>query len=332
MSDLALIRSIDELHRTDSLFGTFNGSILIAKEHDILVSRSYGMADFASGRQHDEDTLFYIASITKQFTAACILLLVQEHRIALTDPIGEYIPQYEKGSHVTIFELLTHTSGIPEHVSLPEFWDNLDAITTPEQLFMYFKDMDLESVPGTAYKYCNSNYILLGMLIEAVSGQSYGEFLSKHIFAPLGMNRTFYAPMVMDSPNKALGYAALQPQPVPARVLAPVIPFAAGGIQSTTADLFKWSTALFEGNLLPEEALRVLLTPHLHGYGLGVYIEEQTINGTTQTIVYHDGGIDGYCSKLVRMLATGHTVILLSNYDQVSVTKYYQAILRCMQL
>ena len=205
------------------------------------------------------------------------------------------------------------------------FWDsekkafrNLEnKIQSPNDIYEFFKDMDIEYEAGSRFGYSNSNYILLGVIIEKLSGKSYSDFLADHIFTPLNMMRSGYILRGANISNMAIGYDTLFPQPVTSEKVDPVISFAAGGICSCVNDLFKWSIGLFNGKVLTQESLQEMITVDRGDYGLGVQIENLKFGGKNYTVVGHNGGYPGFFSKFARILETRHTIILLCNVSDI---------------
>ena len=298
-----------------SILSRFSGCILVAKDTEVLANVNLGLADYAQETHFTGDTAFPIASLSKMFTAACILLLKEQGKLKLTDSIGEYFSEYKNGAHVTVKQLLGHVSGIPECPN--NLQDLIDKVQSPNDIYAFIKDIDMEFEAGSRYSYSNSNYILLGLIIEKASGKSYGDFLAEHIFKPLNMTHSGYMPQHTNISNMAVGYDTLHPQPVAAQKIKPVIPFAAGGIHSCVNDLFKWSIGLFNGKILTQESLQEMITVDRGDYGLGMGINKLEIGGKNYTTAGHGGLIPGFFSKFTRILETRHTVILLSNITEI---------------
>jgi CubicO group peptidase (beta-lactamase class C family) len=170
--------------------GGFSGSILIAKGGKILLKKGYGMANYELGVPNTPDTKFHIASVSKPFTAAAVMLLQERGLLSVSDPLTKFISDYPKGDKITVHHLLTHTSGIPNVNNYPDYDAKSKFPQTPASLVEMFKNKPLIMQPGDQYNYSNSNYNLLAYIIEKVSGKSYGEFLKENIFQPLAMKDT----------------------------------------------------------------------------------------------------------------------------------------------
>ncbi len=195
------------LNAAHELWG-FNGSVLVAWNGRVILSKGYGMADNTFNIPNTPQTKFFIGSITKQFTAACIMILIERNLLKLDDPIIMYLPDYPRpnGDKITIRHLLTHTSGIPDYTNFPEVILKRTQPLSTEYLIDLFKNWPLEFEPGSKFSYSNSGYLLLGEIIEKISGQSYEAFLEHEILKPLGMNDSGYARREAAYPNRASGY------------------------------------------------------------------------------------------------------------------------------
>src|SRR5271170_7480261 len=193
----------------------FMGSVLVARGGDILFDRSYGDANLEWDIPNSPSTKFRLGSITKQFTAASILLLEERGKLSVNDPVKKYIPDAPAAwDKITIFNLLTHTSGIPNFTSFPDYRSQEPFDTTPEKLVARFRDKPLDFQPGEKFSYSNSGYVLLGYLVEKVSGESYSKFVQENIFGPLGMKDSGYDLNSAIIPHRAAGYTPEKGEPV----------------------------------------------------------------------------------------------------------------------
>src|SRR6478735_11075090 len=171
----------------------FMGTVLVAQDGKVLLDKGYGFANLEWEIPNTPTTKFRLGSITKQFTAASILLLEERGKLKIEDPVKKYMPDAPAAwDKVTIFHLLTHTSGIPSFTGFPDYPRREGDTMTPQQLGDWFRDKPLEFEPGAKWNYSNSGYILLGYLIEKISGQSYSDFVQQNIFTPLGMKDSGY--------------------------------------------------------------------------------------------------------------------------------------------
>ncbi|MBL4933276.1 serine hydrolase domain-containing protein [Clostridium paridis] len=289
-------------------YSNFNGTVLVAKNEKILFENGYGMADAENKRQNTPQTVFKIASITKQFTATAILMLQEKGLLNVQDTIDKYIENYPNGNKIKIFNLLNHTSGIPDYLKLI----SSNSGYTPEKLIGLFKDKKLNFAPGTKYEYSNSNYVLLGYIIEKVSGMSYEDYMRENIFKPLKLESTGTLNNMDRATEKAQGYSYINHKSNQYQKdidMDPSLAFAAGNLYSNVEDLLVWNNNLCSGKLINENSLKEMLTPYLNGYGFGWYI----INKDNQKLIEHEGDILGFTTLIRRDMNTGYVVILLSN-------------------
>jgi CubicO group peptidase (beta-lactamase class C family) len=253
-----------------------------------------------------------IGSVTKQFTAACILLLEDRGKLKTDDLVSKYVPNAPAAwAKITIYDLLTHTSGIPSFTNFPEYEQFQTQPTTPEKLLAFFRDKPLEFEPGSKWKYSNSGYEVLGYVIEKVTGQTYQQFLDENIFKLLDMRDSGYDSNSLVIPHDAYGYT---PGPHGITVAAYVdmtVPYAAGGLYSTTRDLLKWERGLFGGRVLKPASLQKMITPFKNEYGCGVSVA--TVNGHKR--IEHGGGIQGFNSELAYWPDEQMTVVALANLN-----------------
>ena len=322
------VQKIDVLVKQYYDYGQFNGSILVADKGKIIYEKGFGMANMEWAIPNQPDTRFRIGSVTKQFTAALILQLVEEGKIKLDGKITDYLPDYRKdtGDKVTIHQLLNHTSGIPSYTGRPDFFpENSRDPYSVSDFIKKFASGDLEFEPGSKFAYNNSGYFLLGAIIEKVAGKSYEIVLSERIFKPLGMTNSGYdnhSPLIQ---KRASGYEKRAAGYVNARYLDMSLPYAAGSIYSTVADLYKWDQSLYEDKILSAESKKLMFTPGLANYGYGQFIADRPIGKTDQKtkVVAHSGGINGFNSLLTRFVDKQQTVIIL---DNVGLGRYQEAI------
>ena len=212
---------------------------------------------------------------------------------------------------VTIFHVLTHTAGIPSFTSFPDYAALEPFSTTPEKLVARFRDKPLEFEPGEKWNYSNSGYVLLGYLIERVSGQTYQQFLQDNIFTPLGMKDSGYDSNSAVITHRATGYAPGPGGLVNAGFIHMSVPFAAGALYSTTEDLLKWEQGLFDGKVLSPASLKQMTTPFKNDYAFG--LEVHTVNG--RTVIQHGGGIEGFNTMLAYYPDDKLTVVVLGNVN-----------------
>ncbi len=299
------------------LAGQFSGTILIAQEERVRVLQSYGFAERNLGVRNQPDMLYRIGSLTKPFTAVGVLRLVQDGRIQLSDSIADRItscPAAWKG--VTIEELLDHTSGIPDLFNDLRAVPILETREETSRMIMASTRLALLSSPGTKYQYSNFNYVLLGILIEDVTGQSWETYLQERVFAQAGLKHTLYDDVWTVIPGRISGYVRKDGS------IRPITykdhsAYSAGGLLSSAIDVFQFSQALFRGDLLGSAMLAEMTRPRLGNYGLGLQIIE--LNG--RTAYNHTGGIDGFSSHLQYYPQNRLTVVVLANTENDPVKK-----------
>lgn len=305
------IKQIDEVLSQYEVVGQFCGSVLVAERGKVIYKKAFGLADREWSIPNTADTKFRIASITKQFTAAVVLMLAEEGKIRLDGKVSEYLPDYRRdtGARVTIRHLLNHTSGIPpyQNVKFNEF-DRIEFIKK-------FVSADLEFEPGTNYRYNNGGYSILGAIIERVTGKSYDKVISEKILQPLSMSDSGYDDQRALVERRARGYEKTVSGYRNAAFIDMSIPYAAGSLYSTVEDLFKWDQALFDGKLLSPKSKQLMITPGLGQYGFGVRISDWKIGKPGQVVrtIWHGGGINGFSSLTLRTIENHQSVVILDN-------------------
>jgi CubicO group peptidase (beta-lactamase class C family) len=289
----------------------FMGTVLVVKDGKTVLDKGYGSADLEWNIPNTPATKFRLGSITKQFTAASILLLEEKGKLKLTDPVRQILPDLpESWDKVTIFNLLTHTSGIFNYTARPDFKDFKSKHLTPAQIVDLVRDKPLDFQPGEKMSYSNTGYIVLGMVIEKLSGQSYAGFLKDNIFTPLQMNDTGYEDQAAILPLRARGYSRTRDgKLINADFIDMSVPFAAGALVSTTHDMLTWENALFAGKVVTPDSLAKMTTPFKNNYGFGLVIADT--GGHHQ--VWHNGGIDGFNTIMANYPSDHLTIVVLDN-------------------
>ena len=290
----------------------FMGTVLVAQGDRVLLDKGYGMADLEWNIPNTPEVKFRLGSLTKQFTAALVLLLQQDGKLRSEDPIVKYLPDAPPAwAKITLANLLGHTSGIPNFTSDKAFptW-SMSEHTHAEEL-AFFRDKALDFEPGSQFAYSNSNYEVLGMVIEKVSGRNYGELLRERLFQPLGMQDTGLDTDELILPKRAQGYTPGEGGVAHARSESMTVPWAAGSLYSTTGDLLRWEQGLFGGKLLDAGSLKAMTTPGKGNYGLGVGVTRK--DGLE--VVSHGGGIEGFNTQLTQVPERNITVAVLSNVN-----------------
>ncbi len=316
-SDREIITRIDEYMQALTKLGWFSGSILIAKDGKTLVSKGYGMANLEYDIPNTPHTKFRLASVTKQFTTMAILMLQEQGKLNVEDPICRYLPDCPKAwNEITIRHLMTNTSGIPDFVNLLSL-EMRRLPSPPLTTIALVKDKDLEFKPGERFSYSNSGYIILGFIIEKVSGKSYESFLGENVFKPLRMVNSGYDHPELILKNRAYGYHLEGDNLVNAPFLDMSRAHAAGALYSTVEDLFLWDQSLYTGKLVSNKSLAEIFAPFKGNYGYGWYIATQF----NRRVVYHSGGIEGFASHIARYPDEKLSIIILSNLSVAPVSK-----------
>ena len=298
----------------------FRGAVLVGIDGKIAFEKAYGMGDEEWGAHNTLNTKFRIASLSKQFTAACILLLQERGRLNVHDPISRYLSNLpEAWQAVTIHQLLTHTSGVPNYTGSSEMTRLNRTGASPQQMIALVADKPLDFKPGTEWSYSNTGYILLGMIIEKASGERYNDFLKKNILDPLRMTSSGYDRATDVVKERASGYRIRDGRVENADFIDMSIPYSAGGIYSTVEDMYRWSEALTEeGKLLSPQSLKQMFTEYPEAthegqhYGYGVVISRLKFG---QLLYYHGGGVEGFSSSVQRYPQERVCIVILSNLD-----------------
>jgi len=291
---------------------TFMGSVLVVRDKTVLLEKGYGSADLEWDIPNSPTTKFRLGSITKQFTAASILLLEERGKLNINDPVKKYMADAPAAwDKVTIYNLLTHTSGIPSFTGFPDYESTEATPTTPEKLVARFRDKPLEFQPGEKFAYDNSGYVLLGYLIEKISGQTYAQFVQENIFTPLQMKDSGYDSNSAIIMHRASGYSNGKEGIENAGFIHMTIPFAAGSLYSTVEDLARWEQGLFGGKVLSPASLQKMTTPFKENYAFGLAVS--TANG--HKLFEHGGGIEGFNTHLAYYPDDKLIVVVLANLN-----------------
>lgn len=298
----------------------FSGSVLFAQNDSILFEKAYGFASLEYSVKNQTNTLFNIASITKTITAVATLELVDKGVLDLNAPIGKYLPDYPNKlvrDSVTTQQLLTHTSGLDNF--LVEQAKNLGRLdlTNVEDYLSFFATKPLLFSPGTDYTYSASGYVVLGLLIEKLSGLNYHQYLTEHVFEKAGMENTLAIPLDSIVKNKASGYTSFFGETATLSKNDTFITLAnpAGFYYSTAQDLLRFFDALKRFDLISESLTKTMISPLVKGYntnyGYGMSVDKRW----DQTIVGHSGGWYGVQCELMHFEEDEITVVILSNID-----------------
>ena len=296
--------------------GQPGAALLVQKDGRTIIRKGYGMADLELGVPVAPDMVFRLGSITKQFTAVSILLLAQDGKLGLQDEITRFLPDYPtQGRKITVEHLLTHTSGIQSYTDMPEWLPLWRKDFTVKELIDLFKDKPMQFEPGRTWAYNNSGYILLGAIIEKVSGKTYEEFVAERIFKPLGLKDSSYDHTERVIPRRVPGYQEDKGGFVNAPYLSMTQPYAAGSLLSTVDDLAVWSDAVFAGRLVKKEWLDKAFTPYKlaggesSGYGYGWFVADFAGHRSIE----HGGGINGFTTYEMTFPEDGIFIAILTN-------------------
>ncbi|MCC6929325.1 MAG: serine hydrolase [Gemmatimonadaceae bacterium] len=317
----ALTRYVDSVanaavseHRTPGV------SIAIVRNGRTILAKGYGYADLENDVPATPETVYRIGSVTKQFTSAAIMRLVEQGKLTLDDTLQKFVPNVpSQGNRVTVRHLLNHTSGIKSYTNLGPKWQRVMRLDlAPDSLVALFAGEPGDFKPGDAYMYNNSGYFLLGMIIEKVSGKTYGQYLQDEFFTPLGLKGTSYCDQAPIIKRRAQGYVPKPPGGFAnAAPLSMTQPYAAGSLCSTVNDLAAWTIALSSGKVVSAESFRRMTTPDTlnngkpmtYGFGLGT----GTLGGHRQ--ISHNGGINGFISELHYYPDDSVITVVLTNVE-----------------
>lgn len=302
--------------------GDFIGSVLVARDGKVLYRSAVGMAQAEWNVPNTPETKFRLGSITKQFTAVAVLQLVEKGKINLDEPVKKYYTDAPAAwDAITIRHLLNHTSGIPSYTGQPGFFEKGSMLPMkPGGIVKLTQDMALEFPPGSKFHYDNTGYVLLGAILETVTGKPYADHMREVIFDPLGMKETGYDVSAVILKNRAAGYQRGKNALENARYLDMTLPYAAGSLYSTVDDLLKWDQALYTEKLITAASRQKMLTPGLEGYGYGWALKKEG----SHPVAEHGGGINGFSTHILRVLDEKVVVITLANMSTPGASKLAQ--------
>ncbi len=324
--------------RADSLVFTYlaethapSAAFAVIRGNDTLAYGAHGLANVDAWRAPTATTIYEIGSNTKQFTSAAIMKLVEQGRVKLDDDLSKYVPQFPlNGKKVSIRQLLNHTSGIHSYTSSPGWPKTWNDALSPDAIVKFVAADTFDFAPGTAYRYNNTGYVLLGMVIEKASGQKYANYLDAQFFKPLGLRSTSYCPSKTANPAFALGYSKGPNATTRAQFMDLSHPFSAGALCSTVGDFAKWQRALDGGKVVSPASYALMSTADTlnsgrkinYGFGLvpGVFNGHKT--------VAHTGGIPGFASAAIYVPDDTLSIVVFTNYDAESPQTLVQNLLR----
>lgn len=308
---------IDEMLSTYFKPGEPGATVIVSQRGVILFRKAYGLANTGTNMPLRPELPLRVGSVTKQFTAAAIMLLAEQGKLSVSEEIGKYFTEYpEHGRHVTIEHLLTHTSGIRNYTELPQFGTVMTKDVSADEGIAFFKDVPPQFQPGQRFSYSNSNYFLLGAIIEKVSGMSYPDFMQQQIFQPLQMRSTeienAHSPL-----SPVIGYSQDRKGISSAPYYSMSWPFAAGALRTSVDDLVRWDSAIRTGMLLRRESWDRIAADHTlnggshTGYGYGWFIRK--VGGSNA--LEHGGDIGGFSADTWRFPKEELFVAVLANSD-----------------
>ncbi|MTI67396.1 MAG: beta-lactamase family protein [Firmicutes bacterium] len=315
-----------------------NGSVLISENDDVIFKGGFGYANMEWNILNEADTKHTLGSITKQFTAMLVLQLVEKGKIGLNDKISDYLLYYDKniGKKVSIYHLLTHTSGIPDFTEKEGFLgDKIRKEYNLKELILNHCTKELEFKPGSKCKYSNSGYVILGAIIKKVTNKHFKDVLKENILIPLNMKNTGYDDYYSILDKKASDYEATDSGFKKAEYWDRSTAYTAGAMYTTVEDLFIWNKALFSNELLSLKYTKLLLKPNLNNYACGCFVVKTYVNEIKKaldklfdyippdneekekvTVVFHHGGIYGVSTLILNILETKQCIIQLNNIDK----------------
>ena len=297
--------------------GAVGLSVAIVKDGKLVFAKGYGKRSLEDGQPVETDTLFAIGSVTKQFTCACILLLAEKGKLSVQDKVAKYYPNLTRAKDITLLDLMNHVSGYPDYYPLDFVDRRMKQAIAADELLRQYAGGKLDFEPGSRYSYSNTGFILLGRVVEKISGVSFDSFLTRSILKPLGMDHTVYEPEPSDK-RLARGHTTFAlSKPEYSDPEAHGWIGAAGAIYSTPSDLAKWDMALINGKVLKPESYGLMTTPRKlsdgrlseYGCGLGVRIQ-----GNRQ-ILAHNGAVSGFATWNATIPSTRSAVIMTCNTD-----------------
>ncbi|MBD3276293.1 MAG: serine hydrolase [Candidatus Marinimicrobia bacterium] len=329
---------IDEIMDAYNENRQFNGSVLVAEHGDVLFKGGYGLANMEWDIPNTPDTKHRIGSVTKQFTAMLILQLAEEDKLDLHAPILTYLPDFreETGKQITTHHLLIHSSGLPNYTSTPNFRELTRQHLTIQEMVQKYAQEDLEFEPGARFAYSNTGYLVLGAIIEKITGNSYETELQQRILEPVGMDNSGYDHNSYVLEKRASGYDKVFTGYENTEFIDMTIPHAAGAMYSTVEDLFKWDRSLYNNKLLPRKWMQEYFEPRISTgrgeYAFGWFISNWPTGteGDSVKVIEHGGGINGFNAGFVRLVRDEHTIILLNNTGGTILNEISRKIIRIL--
>ncbi len=303
---------LDAYTRAEYTVNDFNGTVLVMRQGKPVYKKAFGMADMEWQIPNTTSTKYRIGSVTKQFTAACILQLAEQGKLSVDDKLSKYIADYPKGDSITIHMLLNHTSGITNYTNLKEFWPKAILPLSTDSMIALFKHRPLDFSPGTKWSYSNSGYFLLGVIVEKVSGQLFGEYLQEQVINKAGLKNTALDNLDTILQFRAKGYSKNNlGNWQHAMRISMEVPYSAGAMYSTVDDLYTWIKALTGNKIIGAAAVKKMLTPYMNHYGYGIGIDSVK----KHLRISHSGGIPGFSAFLSFFPDDDICIAAISNND-----------------
>ncbi|MEQ9439535.1 MAG: serine hydrolase [Cyclobacteriaceae bacterium] len=338
---------IDQVFQEFATQDDFQGAILVADQGKVLYEQAFGLANREWNIPNTVDTRFNLASISKQFTAVMVMQLVEEGKLKLNRTISDYYPEYRRdiGKEVTLHHLLTHQSGIPNYTSLPYVWsDSLYQRYSLDDLVKKFASGDLEFKPGSQYKYNNSGYLILSVILERVTGKPFAQLLEERIIQPLALQHLAVDDREHIVPKRAYGYEKTPEGYNNVYSMYMQNLQGAGNLYGTLQDLYQWDQALYGTTLLSQKSLQRMMRPYTdanqqwippyenrYGYGVGIAKIPLTSQEAV-SMVFHSGHIRGFSGFYARFPEAGQVIIMLSNTGEVSTARMNQVAMEVVNL
>lgn len=292
-------------------------SVGVMQNGAVVLNKAYGVRDIASNAPVTPQTMFAVGSVTKQFTCTAVLMLAEQHKLALTDRVSKWFPALTRAKDITLLDVGGHLSGYHDYYPLDFVDQEMSKPATADQIINEYATQKLDFEPRSHYSYSNTGFLILGRVVEKVSGQPFGAFLQQRIFTPLALMRTAYEPKAGQR-DMASGYTSFGlSEPIPADPEAPSWAGMAGAIWSTPTDLLAWDRALIDHTLISQKSYDVMATPQRlsdgrsSGYGCGEGVNDRA----AAVVLSHGGAVSGFVAQNTVIPATRSAVVMLSNTD-----------------
>jgi CubicO group peptidase (beta-lactamase class C family) len=333
-------RDLNPFFSSDVKEHNFSGTILIQKNGETQYHKSFGLSDKQFNIPNTNYTKYKIASITKIFTSVLIMQLHEQGKIDLNSPLKAYLPDYkgEGGDRIKISNLLNHTSGLPyvgptsKEDALNNGMEELQMPHSVDDIINKYHSRKLVNEPGTVFNYNNGDYIILGKIIEKISGKSFEEVLDQQILKTAGMSNSGLLFQYKIVENLAYSYFTMNDTSGLVNDLPVYIQnwYSAGAMYSSSSDLIKFSDALFSGKLVKPETLNLIIKPGLDEYGFGVWVYEKDISGKKYKVIKRPGDIMGTRTMFVHMPGENLSIIILANTDSTDLDEFTDRIIQKM--